>query len=215
MRKCRRHNRDAKGLGLGLRGITHLLIVLLVVTSTGLGGGSGSGNRADVGGAEVLGSHGLGLGREVLDLGLAEDDVGGAGRGLEDVGLLDDEQDLMDNVPAAKHAHIKHPATTSERRAHVPETRTTTGKSVGRTQRAAQNVRQTRTFLDFFTVTREIPGTGFMPRRCIALRLFFSLRFCLGRACFQRKQRRQRRRIESMQPQPHTTAKPPGQSHTA
>ena len=32
----------------------------------------------------------------------------------------------------------------------------------------------------FFTVTRMIPGTGFMPSFCIALRDFFSLRDCLA-----------------------------------
>lgn len=32
-----------------------------------------------------------------------------------------------------------------------------------------------RMFLLFFTVTRKIPGTGFIPSFCTALRLFFSL----------------------------------------
>mmetsp|Transcript_7937 Transcript_7937/g.12136 ORF Transcript_7937/g.12136 Transcript_7937/m.12136 type:complete len:217 (-) Transcript_7937:119-769(-) len=36
-----------------------------------------------------------------------------------------------------------------------------------------------RMFLDFLTVTRMMPGTGRMPSFCMALRLFFSLRFCL------------------------------------
>mmetsp|Transcript_3766 Transcript_3766/g.9109 ORF Transcript_3766/g.9109 Transcript_3766/m.9109 type:complete len:222 (+) Transcript_3766:143-808(+) len=34
-----------------------------------------------------------------------------------------------------------------------------------------------RTFRDFLTVTRRIPGTGFMPSFCMALRAFFSFRF--------------------------------------
>ena len=37
-----------------------------------------------------------------------------------------------------------------------------------------------RTFLLFLTVTRMIPGTGFMPSFCIALRDFFSLRDCFA-----------------------------------
>mmetsp|Transcript_9148 Transcript_9148/g.33417 ORF Transcript_9148/g.33417 Transcript_9148/m.33417 type:complete len:250 (+) Transcript_9148:310-1059(+) len=37
-----------------------------------------------------------------------------------------------------------------------------------------------RMFLDFLIVTRMTPGTGFIPSFSIALRLFFSLRLCLG-----------------------------------
>ena len=38
-----------------------------------------------------------------------------------------------------------------------------------------------RTFLLFFTVTRMMPGTGFIPSFCIAFRDFFSLRDCFAR----------------------------------
>ncbi len=38
-----------------------------------------------------------------------------------------------------------------------------------------------RTFFDFLMVTRETPGTGFMPSFCIAFRDFFSLRLCFPR----------------------------------
>jgi hypothetical protein len=44
--------------------------------------------------------------------------------------------------------------------------------------RSAQLV-AARTFLLFLMVTREMPGTGFMPSFCMALRLFFSDRLCL------------------------------------
>mmetsp|Transcript_31517 Transcript_31517/g.106118 ORF Transcript_31517/g.106118 Transcript_31517/m.106118 type:complete len:212 (+) Transcript_31517:151-786(+) len=36
-----------------------------------------------------------------------------------------------------------------------------------------------RMFFDFFTVTRMMSGTAFMPSFCMALRFFFSARFCL------------------------------------
>mmetsp|Transcript_83589 Transcript_83589/g.210677 ORF Transcript_83589/g.210677 Transcript_83589/m.210677 type:complete len:205 (-) Transcript_83589:2-616(-) len=39
-------------------------------------------------------------------------------------------------------------------------------------------------FLLFFTVTRMIPGTCFMPNFCTALRLFFSALFCLPLSSF-------------------------------
>lgn len=56
--------------------------------------------------------------------------------------------------------------------------------------------RQPRTFFDFLMVTRETPGTGFMPSFCIAFRDFFSLRLCFPRIdpsparwrCTQRQQ---------------------------
>ncbi len=38
------------------------------------------------------------------------------------------------------------------------------------------------TFFDFLMVTRETPGTGFMPSFCIAFRDFFSLRLCFPRS---------------------------------
>lgn len=37
-----------------------------------------------------------------------------------------------------------------------------------------------RMFLLFFTVTRMMPGTGFMPSFCMAFRDFFSLRDCFA-----------------------------------
>eukprot|EP00928_Gymnodinium_smaydae_P028866 TRINITY_DN218_c1_g3_i1.p3 TRINITY_DN218_c1_g3~~TRINITY_DN218_c1_g3_i1.p3 ORF type:complete len:100 (-),score=14.91 TRINITY_DN218_c1_g3_i1:61-360(-) len=39
-------------------------------------------------------------------------------------------------------------------------------------------------FLLFLTVTRTMPGTGFIPSFCTALRLFFSARFCLPAPSF-------------------------------
>jgi hypothetical protein len=44
---------------------------------------------------ELLSSSSLSLSREILNLGLAEDDVGVRGGALEHIGLGDDEQDVL------------------------------------------------------------------------------------------------------------------------
>lgn len=53
--------------------------------------------------AELLSSRGLSLGAEVLELGLAEDDVGVRERALVHVGLGDHEQDAL----ALLHSHAE------------------------------------------------------------------------------------------------------------
>lgn len=49
----------------------------------------------------------LGLLREILDLGLAEDDVGVSGRTLEDVRLADHEQDVL-RLPDGDPGHSEN-----------------------------------------------------------------------------------------------------------
>jgi hypothetical protein len=52
---------------------------------------------------------------------------------------------------------------------------------VDKRQRSGSVALPERTFFDFLMVTRETPGTGFMPSFCIAFRDFFSLRLCFPR----------------------------------
>lgn len=58
--------------------------------------------RSRCGSVELLCSGVLSLGAEVLDLGLAKDDVGGGRGRLEHVRLADDEEDLQAQVAAVK-----------------------------------------------------------------------------------------------------------------
>ena len=48
-----------------------------------------------LGALELLGGSSLSLSGQILDLGLAEDDVSVRSRALEHVGLGDDEQDVL------------------------------------------------------------------------------------------------------------------------
>ena len=106
----RAHLRHNKLNVLALKpGIVNLLAVLLL-NLLGLGalnglallGGSGGEVSLDAVGAlglaELVGSVGLGLGVQVLDLGLAEDDPGVAGGRLVDLGVVDDKEDLSKGV---------------------------------------------------------------------------------------------------------------------
>lgn len=77
-----------------------LLLVLLTLNSVGSSLLVGSGSeislevRDTLTSLEVLSGGSLGLGVEVLNLGLSEDDPGVASRGLVDIRIVDNKQDL-------------------------------------------------------------------------------------------------------------------------
>ena len=115
----------------------------------------------------MLSSTGLSLCTQVLNLGLAKDDVGVRCRALEDIRLGDNKQDLQAISPLSKLTILQKQATDLCDGYWLAEATFYPGSVL--------------TFLLFLIVTRETPGTGFMPSFCIAFLLFFSDRLCLPR----------------------------------
>mmetsp|Transcript_9063 Transcript_9063/g.31078 ORF Transcript_9063/g.31078 Transcript_9063/m.31078 type:complete len:296 (+) Transcript_9063:1139-2026(+) len=115
-----RRPQHAEGVGaLAVRRVPAAAVVEVArVVVGGRGGRRGDGRRGDlgrVGRLELLRGLALGLRAEVLDLGLAEDDVRVAVRRLEDVRVRDGEEDVLglldrdaDDVGHALHAELLH-----------------------------------------------------------------------------------------------------------
>lgn len=126
--------------------------------------------------SELLGGRSLGLGVQVLDLGLTEDasagsvhvagcldscqcsHVGVAGGGLVDIGLVDDEEDLgvvSAKIPCAPQLVVLELSAPA-----LPQL----------------PLRPALTFFGRRRVTRVMPSMCFRPSLAMALRAFFSLR---------------------------------------